>query len=266
MFTVGAFARISGVSAKALRAYDAVGLFRPVRVDRRTGYRYYSAAQLPEIRRIIALRNVGMGLDAIKRSISGQADLATVLAERRTELELEQRQLERRLAALEIRVAAGAEDGGGLDVVVRPVHEEPVATISLDSVPERDIGAAFYELESRVRDAGLRANRPPGLLVGDGQVTVFVPLTRLKRPASELEYRLLPPTTMATVLHRGGYDALPAARRSLDAWARTAGYRPGNPLRIMYLQFDAERELRLPAGYLVERAADFVTELQLPVS
>jgi hypothetical protein len=38
------------------------------------------------------------------------------------------------------------------------------------------------------------------------------------------------------------------------------------PARILYLQFGAEAELRLPRGYVVERDADFLSELQLPVA
>jgi hypothetical protein len=34
----------------------------------------------------------------------------------------------------------------------------------------------------------------------------------------------------------------------------------------VYLQFGAEPELRVPAGYLVGRDADFVTELQLELA
>ena len=37
-------------------------------------------------------------------------------------------------------------------------------------------------------------------------------------------------------------------------------------MRTLYLQFGAEPDLRLPAGYVVARSADFVTELQLPVA
>ena len=60
---------------------------------------------------------------------------------------------------------------------------------------------------------------------------------------------------------------LAAARERARARGSTAaGLAPTGPLRILYLQFGAEPELRLPRGYLVERDADFVTELQLPVS
>lgn len=41
---------------------------------------------------------------------------------------------------------------------------------------------------------------------------------------------------------------------------------PAGPLRILYLQFGAEADLRLPRGWTVDRHEDFVTELQLPIA
>src|ERR1700741_883342 len=104
MFTIGPFARLAGVSAKVLRSYDARGLFRPVWVDPATDYRFYSPAQLPELRRIVVLRDMGIGLAEIGRLVSGGADLGAALERRRGELERERRDIDRRLAALDIRV------------------------------------------------------------------------------------------------------------------------------------------------------------------
>jgi hypothetical protein len=70
----------------------------------------------------------------------------------------------------------------------------------------------------------------------------------------------------ATLLHRGDYDTLPAARDALAAWTVASGDVPAGRMRTLYLQFGAEPELRLPHGWVVERAAEFVTELQLPVA
>jgi PPM family protein phosphatase len=39
LLTIGEFARRAGVSSKALRIYDEIGLLRPVHVDQRNGYR-----------------------------------------------------------------------------------------------------------------------------------------------------------------------------------------------------------------------------------
>lgn len=63
--TIGAFARASRLSPKALRLYDELGLLAPARVDGTTGYRYYVEAQLPRARLVAWLRRVGMPLARI---------------------------------------------------------------------------------------------------------------------------------------------------------------------------------------------------------
>ncbi|MFF1955769.1 MerR family transcriptional regulator [Streptomyces sp. NPDC058220] len=63
--TIGAFARASRLSAKALRRYDELGLLRPARVDPYTGYRYYDETQLERARLVAWLRRIGMPLARI---------------------------------------------------------------------------------------------------------------------------------------------------------------------------------------------------------
>lgn len=66
MLTVGLIARLYGVTAKTLRHYDAIGLFTPARIDEDNRYRLYSPEQLPELRRILFLRSMGLGIEAIR--------------------------------------------------------------------------------------------------------------------------------------------------------------------------------------------------------
>ena len=253
MFPIGRFSRLAGISAKQLRAYDELGLFRPVWVDPSSLYRYYSPAQLPELRRILALRQLGMPIEEIRRLALG-GDLADALRRRRDDLERERRLAEERLAALDITVA-----GGGADVVVRPVGVEAVAVAPV--APPVD--ESFDRLEAHVRDLGRRAHRPPGAIPAEG--SIFVPVTGPVTERDGIEYRRLPAARMATVIHRGPYDGVAAARRSLEAWVGAAGLTPTGPMRTLYLQFGADPSLRLPPGWTVERDEAFVTELQLPV-
>ncbi len=178
MFTIGPFARLAGVSAKVLRSYDALGLFRPVWVDPATAYRYYSPAQLPELRRIVALRDMGIGLAEIGRLVSGGADLRSALDRRRVELERERREIDRRLATLDIRVEMSSTGSEQPDIVVRPLAADAVATLALADRGDTDVGSAFYELEAFIRDLRRRAHRPPGTLIApDGAVEIFVPVS-----------------------------------------------------------------------------------------
>ena len=66
-YRIGAFAQVSGVSAKTLRFYDQVGLLRPTRVDPRTGYRFYRSRQLEDLAAIVELRDAGASLADIRR-------------------------------------------------------------------------------------------------------------------------------------------------------------------------------------------------------
>jgi DNA-binding transcriptional MerR regulator len=61
-YRIGEFGNLSGVSAKTLRFYDEIGLFRPASVDARTGYRRYRAQQLEELASILALKSLGVSL------------------------------------------------------------------------------------------------------------------------------------------------------------------------------------------------------------
>src|SRR5690242_10124612 len=160
VFTVGAFGRLAGVSAKVLRTYDAAGLFRPAWVDPASGYRYYSPAQLPSLRRLLALRELGLGRADLVEAIRGEVDLRAALERRRAALESERVAIERRLAMLEIRVGQPEES----DVVVRRLDPEPIAAFDVRDAPGDDIGAAFHELEAHIRDLGIRAPRPPGAI------------------------------------------------------------------------------------------------------
>ncbi|MFE2043536.1 MerR family transcriptional regulator [Streptomyces sp. NPDC059477] len=66
MLTIGAFARASRLSPKALRLYDELALLRPARVDPDTGCRYYAPGQLEQARLVAWLRRLGMPLARIR--------------------------------------------------------------------------------------------------------------------------------------------------------------------------------------------------------
>ncbi|MBC3991746.1 MerR family transcriptional regulator [Streptomyces sp. AC563] len=66
LLTIGAFAKASRLSPKALRLYDELGLLTPARVDPVTGYRRYAPEQLDRARLVAWLRRLGMPLARIR--------------------------------------------------------------------------------------------------------------------------------------------------------------------------------------------------------
>ncbi len=70
MFQIGEFSKIAQVSGRLLRYYDKRGLLKPEYTDPQSGYRYYTADQLPHLNRILALKELGLSLDQIKRLLN----------------------------------------------------------------------------------------------------------------------------------------------------------------------------------------------------
>lgn len=67
---VGDFARLAGLTPKALRHYDRVGLLRPLAVDTTTGYRLYHRSQLPTARLIGVLRRLDLPLGEVRALVA----------------------------------------------------------------------------------------------------------------------------------------------------------------------------------------------------
>ncbi|GAA2433539.1 MerR family transcriptional regulator [Streptomyces pulveraceus] len=68
--TIGTFARLCRLSAKALRRYDELGLLPPALVDPVNGYRYYAEEQVEMARLVAWLRRIGMPLNRIKEVVA----------------------------------------------------------------------------------------------------------------------------------------------------------------------------------------------------
>jgi PPM family protein phosphatase len=109
LMTSGAFARASGLSRKALRLYDQLGLLHPVQVDPVSQYRRYAPGQLEQARLVAWLRRLGMPLASIRAiSVLPPAQAAAEIAGcwQRVEAETEAR---RGLAAFLIGYLSGRD-------------------------------------------------------------------------------------------------------------------------------------------------------------
>lgn len=75
---IGDLARRSGVSAKALRLYEARGLLRPA-AHSPAGYRLYDAAALVRLNQIVLLKRAGFRLSEVGRLLERDPQAATQL-------------------------------------------------------------------------------------------------------------------------------------------------------------------------------------------
>ena len=271
MFTIGEFARLAQVSNRLLRYYDEIGLLTPVQTDRFTGYRYYSAAQLPELNRILALRELGLSLEQIQRILADNIsveEMQGMLLLKKAEIEQQVQAEAQRIRNIESRLQfiRNAEAGKPLDVVIKQLPSQPVLSVRtviesmaagqqilgqiMAALPEKNAYGLFFVLwhsggpfepdsEAEVGRLLATDRHPPVSLQG----------------ALQLTYRELPAAaTAATYVLRGSIEKAHVAYGEIGTWAETNGYRFA----------DAPREIVLQLPQMAD-GSDGITEVQYPV-
>ncbi|MFJ8842524.1 MerR family transcriptional regulator [Streptomyces cyaneofuscatus] len=277
MFTIGDFARYGRVSPRMLRHYDAIGLLRPDRTDPATGYRFYGAAQLARLNRIIALKDLGFTLQQVRDVLDermGPEELRGMLRLRRAELAEAVAAATARLAQVEARLRSIESEGHmpADDVVIKTVPAVRVAELTgiAASYEPQDIGPVigplYEELFPLLEGAGLRPTGPGiaryedaphgspeggGAIVVHAGVTVSAPVG----PVGGTGVRVveLPPFEAATIVHRGAMDDVLPAAQTLARWLDANGYRSTGYAREVNLECPPDR-------------SQWVTELQEPVA
>jgi DNA-binding transcriptional MerR regulator len=110
-WSIQEIARLAGTTSRTLRHYDDVGLVKPSRVGHNR-YRYYDAAALVRLQRVLLLRELGLGIPAIAEVLEGPRQDAEALRTHLEWLRQEKSRLDRQIASVEgtIRGMEGNEE------------------------------------------------------------------------------------------------------------------------------------------------------------
>jgi DNA-binding transcriptional MerR regulator/predicted transcriptional regulator YdeE len=275
MIKIGEFSKLVQVPVATLRYYDQVGLLKPVAIDQWSGYRFYSASQLPRLHRILALKGLGFSLEQIgavldegltPEQIRGMLRLRHAqISQQLADAQIQLREVEVRLDQIE------REDQlPRYDVMLKHVQPTLVALVRAILPGHSDSGSLFGEVYDAIGEHVPAALGPhPGQ---GGQTMVLWYDTEFKDrevdgaaafilrcPVPErgrMRVQELPAATMATTVHHGSYATLGQAHEAILTWIDANGYRIAGPDREVYLYNSTPIRLDDPS---------YVTELQYPV-
>jgi DNA-binding transcriptional MerR regulator len=103
-WSITQLARLSGVTARALRHYDEIGVLRPARVGD-NGYRWYEREQLLRLQEILLLRQLDMDLPTIARILDGEHDRLAALRDHHARLLAERDRVDRLVRTIASTIA-----------------------------------------------------------------------------------------------------------------------------------------------------------------
>jgi DNA-binding transcriptional MerR regulator len=259
MFKIGDFSRLSNVSIKTLHHYDEIDLFKPMRVDKFTGYRYYTYDQLPHLNRILALRGLGFSLEQIKEMIGRDGKITITNEALRGMLTLRQAQLQQlvdetrqQLHQVEIRLRQLEQEGqmSQIEILTKEIGQVMVIG-GREIVPDpslmRERCMALNTLAWRtIQEAGLQTNGVSFALYYsdatngiDVEMAYEVQSANLPELDGIVKAHILAPTRVAYAVYRGSYDDFGAVGRihaDVMNWIQINGYRQAGACREYYLR------------------------------
>lgn len=270
MLSIGEFAQLGQVSPRTLRHYNDLGLLVPARIDPATGYRGYEVGQLAQLHRILALRDLGFGLDQIGVVVDGQPsveEMQGMLMLRRAQIEVTVADEQARLRRVEarLRFLGRSYTMSVPDVVVK--NTQPLTVAEATGIAPGFgpvLNQTFQEVVPRILEHLDRAGARPGMMVAwyeepadDGSVVAHIGFEIGDQPVSsadDVSVRRLPVIKVASLVHHGSMDDVVPNYEALVQWIEDSGYRLAGRSRELYREFHED---------------DFdrnITELQMPIA
>jgi len=248
MLKIGEFSRLSMVPVSTLRYYDDIGLLSPVEVDSFTGYRYYSAEQLPKLNRITTLKDLGLSLTEIVQLTADGAssdDLRRMLERKKLEreqaLEAEKGRLQRLETWLESLAAEKPMDE--YEVTIKKLEPQQALCLRRVMPSYYDEGKLWEEMCSHAPLKEAQFAGPPMTIFHDGEykdkdidMELAMPVTAPVVGAGDIKMRTLEGyPQVASVLHKGPFDSIHNAYQFMLRWVEQNNYKLAGPDRVLYL-------------------------------
>lgn len=251
LFQIGEVTKIMGVTRKTLLVYEGMGLLTPAQKDENSGYRYYSADNMTQIRAIRSLQALGLTLKEVAEYYYDMDHIDTHL-QRLMDLRAS---LDRNIQMLQVRAAKLGD-----------------LTVRKTSLPQQVCFCRRYlckdipEASGRLRDTYIAAAHTGKMSMLSRMFTM-----RMSPDADSLDLMCCIPvdgsydgpermefaeTPALCIYYRGPYEGTGTAIRALMAYVAEHHVETTGPFRSIYLEGPPNRGAN---------SGDYITQVAVPV-
>lgn len=178
-FSIGTTSKLNGITIKALRFYDKMGLLKPHHTDHTNKYRYYSLEQFLRLDVIKAARAMNISVKDLKGIIEKRdtKELLRFLDVHRDRINQEINSLQsvvRSIDDVEQNINESLISVSNEDVYIKELPERVIVTSEFNSTAEaEDILAAYSKLDKAIDDNGLKSAYGTGILFESNERSEF---------------------------------------------------------------------------------------------
>ena len=251
LFQIGEVAKILGITRKTILVYEDMGLLTPAVKDEESGYRYYSADNMTQIRSIKSLQALGLSLKEVAGYYYDTGNLDAYL-EHLMELRAT---LDRNIQMLQVRTAKQGD-----------------MTVRKTVLPQQVCFSRQYQCEdvseaaNKLRDTYIAAARTGKMSMLSRMFTM-----RMSQATDKLDLMCCIPmdssfdgpermefaeTPALCIYYRGPYEGTAAAIRALLEYVKENHIETTGPFRSIYLEGPPNRG---------ENSEDYITQVAVPI-
>jgi len=251
LFKIGEVTKIMGVTRKKLLVYEEMGLLTPAIKDEESGYRYYSADNMTQIRSICSLQSLGLTLKEVEEYYYDTENIDTHLA-RLMELRAS---LDRNIQMLQVRAAKQGD-----------------LTVRKTSLPRQICFCRRYVCEDVTKAANvLRDTYIAAAHTGKMSMLGRMFTMRMSPATEKLDIMCcipvedsfvgderieFPETSALCIYYRGPYEGTGTAVRALMEYVKENKIETSGPFRSIYMEGPPNRG---------ENSEDYITQIAVPV-
>jgi effector-binding domain-containing protein len=269
---IGRFSTITRLTKKALRYYDNKELLVPEAKDPFTGYRYYTMNQIHQGIIIKYLSTLGFTVDEISRYLEAEKnnDVITknsLLEKKLMETEKELMRLQRVLSLLDKDQYMEMMKEKMSEPAVKEEPQTRIISKRAVGITGETIGRIMGELVSVVNLPENQSNHvkivgPPMTLYHDheysedeGEYEVAFPIMgKITLNNPELEIKNLPKRKVASLIHKGSYDTIALAYKTLYDYIVKNGFEMIGTMMDIYI-----------SDPNTTKPEEILTEIQAPI-
>jgi len=251
-YRIGEFAKLAGVTVRALHHYDRIGLLKPERTS--SGFRVYDLKGLERLEQIAALKFLGIPLKEIKLLLKhGPLTLADSLDMQRGALGEKRRLIDRAMVAIEAAEEA-IRSGQTTDAsILRKIIEV------IDMQPQENFMRKYYTDQAwldkqRIADETPLEDRKKNLMAMR-QVFAEIEADIDLDPASEAAQALTKRWLQLAEFAHGGNEAVRAG--NIEAWNDRPNWPPEQQDRLL-AAYGLDLDDRTAALQRFERVTKFI--------
>ena len=250
LFQIGEITKILGITRKTLLVFEDMGLLTPAVKDEESGFRYYSADNMTQIRSIRSLQQLGLSLKEVRDYYYDTENIDTYL-QKLIELRAS---LDRNIQMLQVRAA-----------------KEGDLTIRETSLPRqvcfcRYVCADVSSATNMLRDTYIAAARTGKMSMLGRMFTMrmspatdkldlmcCIPVTDDYDGPERMEFAETP---ALCIYYRGPYENISLAIRALMQYVKENNIEVTGPFRSIYIEGPPSRG---------EHKKDYITQIAVPI-